>query len=175
MMKKDAVLINAARGPVIDEKALVAFLQANKEFRFCAIHSSKNFKGCCAKLGAPGDGILSSPHLNKTLRARRVKGCCAKLGGRVTACCRAHQLAAAGAEMVQGALIPWGVSQQACHCCRSTSWPRSLSAVPSDGVLPRNPVSICNRGQPLDSTQTHTLTRGALTLRRLMQVWAGRI
>ena len=33
MMKKDAVLINAARGPVIDERALVSFLQANENFR----------------------------------------------------------------------------------------------------------------------------------------------
>ena len=33
MMKKDAVLVNAARGPVIDEVALVAHLKANPEFR----------------------------------------------------------------------------------------------------------------------------------------------
>ena len=33
MMKKDAVLVNAARGPVIDEKALVAHLKANPDFR----------------------------------------------------------------------------------------------------------------------------------------------
>eukprot|EP01024_Parvocaulis_polyphysoides_P012188 TRINITY_DN14375_c0_g2_i1.p2 TRINITY_DN14375_c0_g2~~TRINITY_DN14375_c0_g2_i1.p2 ORF type:complete len:393 (+),score=74.35 TRINITY_DN14375_c0_g2_i1:119-1297(+) len=33
MMKPTAVLVNAARGPVIDEKALVAHLQKNPEFR----------------------------------------------------------------------------------------------------------------------------------------------
>lgn len=32
-MKSDAVLINAARGPVIDEVALVDHLQSNPEFR----------------------------------------------------------------------------------------------------------------------------------------------
>ena len=35
MMKKDATLINCARGPVIDEVALTNFLQANENFR-CA-------------------------------------------------------------------------------------------------------------------------------------------
>ncbi len=33
MMKKDAILVNAGRGPLIDEVALVAHLQANPEFR----------------------------------------------------------------------------------------------------------------------------------------------
>lgn len=33
MMKKDATLVNAARGEVIDEKALVAHLKANPDFR----------------------------------------------------------------------------------------------------------------------------------------------
>ena len=33
MMKGDAVLVNAARGPVIDERALVAHLKANPDFR----------------------------------------------------------------------------------------------------------------------------------------------
>ena len=33
MMKKDAVLVNAARGPVIDEVALVEHLQSHPDFR----------------------------------------------------------------------------------------------------------------------------------------------
>lgn len=38
MMKKDAVLINCARGPVIDEVALTNFLQANENFRSASLH-----------------------------------------------------------------------------------------------------------------------------------------
>jgi phosphoglycerate dehydrogenase-like enzyme len=37
MMKKDAVLVNCARGPVIDEVALTNFLQANENFRWVAL------------------------------------------------------------------------------------------------------------------------------------------
>ncbi len=34
MMKKEAVLVNCARGPIIDEVALTNFLQANENFRY---------------------------------------------------------------------------------------------------------------------------------------------
>lgn len=40
-MKPDAVLVNAARGPVIDEAALVAHLKANPEFR-CGLDVFEN-------------------------------------------------------------------------------------------------------------------------------------
>lgn len=36
MMKEDAVLVNAARGPVVDEVALVEHLKANPNFRRAA-------------------------------------------------------------------------------------------------------------------------------------------
>ena len=39
MMKKDVVLVNASRGPVIDEVALVKHLQENPNFRLaCHVH-----------------------------------------------------------------------------------------------------------------------------------------
>jgi lactate dehydrogenase-like 2-hydroxyacid dehydrogenase len=37
MMKEDAVLVNAARGPVVDEVALVEHLKANPNFRRAAL------------------------------------------------------------------------------------------------------------------------------------------
>ena len=33
LMKSDGILVNAARGPIIDETALVAHLKANPNFR----------------------------------------------------------------------------------------------------------------------------------------------
>lgn len=53
MMKKDAVLVNCARGPVIDEVALTNFLQANENFRSAGAHSwparnaVQTFLVCC--------------------------------------------------------------------------------------------------------------------------------
>ena len=40
MMKKDAILVNAARGPIVDEVALVEHLKANPDFR-CARGGSR--------------------------------------------------------------------------------------------------------------------------------------
>lgn len=46
MMKKDATLINCARGPVIDEVALTNFLQANENFRCACSHSFCQNSAC---------------------------------------------------------------------------------------------------------------------------------
>ena len=46
MMKKDAILINASRGPVIDEVALVKHLKANPDFRYAAPWLHKETRRC---------------------------------------------------------------------------------------------------------------------------------
>ena len=54
MMKRDAVLVNAARGPCVDEAALVAHLKANPNFRAggcgCAVD--------VAWMGGPRAGVV---------------------------------------------------------------------------------------------------------------------
>ncbi len=53
MMKPDAILVNAARGPIVDEVALVNHLKANPDFR-CGGASRAGERGCSGGSGVEG-------------------------------------------------------------------------------------------------------------------------
>lgn len=61
MMKNDAVLVNAARGPVIDEKALVAHLKANPDFR-CGLDVFEDEPAMAAGLADCPNAVIV-PHI----------------------------------------------------------------------------------------------------------------
>ncbi len=67
MMKKDAVLVNAARGPVIDEVAVVNHLRANPEFRYVHLqHLQYLFQALRDRLRGSGAILTSIALLSAT-------------------------------------------------------------------------------------------------------------